>query len=85
MNKENNGFTEKIISIDRVSRTVKGGKRMRFRVLVVIGDKKGSVGMGLGKANEVALAVNKATNQARKHLIKVNIVNETISHEITTR
>lgn len=79
---EKKEFEEKVIEIDRVSRTVKGGKRMRFRALVVIGNRKGKVGMGIGKANEVAGAVTKAANQAKKHLITIPIVNDTIAHEI---
>lgn len=72
-----------VLAIDRVSRTVKGGRRIRFRALVIVGDRNGRVGMGIGKGTEVAIAVNKATTFAKKHLINVPIVNGTISHEIT--
>lgn len=80
--KFDDAFQDKVIEVSRVSRTVKGGRRIRFRALVVIGDKNGKVGMGLGKANEVALAVSKANSQARKNLISVPIYNGTIPHEI---
>lgn len=80
--KKQSEFIEKVVEVSRVSRTVKGGKRMRFRALVVIGDKKGRVGMGLGKAAEVALAVAKAVTYAKKHLINVTITNDTIPHEV---
>ena len=75
-------FEEKVIQVDRVSRTVKGGKRMRFRALVVVGNKSGRVGIGIGKAQEVLSAVKKAVNKAKKNLIDVPIVNDTIPHEI---
>ena len=78
-------FEERVISIDRVSRTVKGGKRMRFRALVVVGDKNGRVGSGLGKANEVPLAVAKATVSAKKQLLTVSRHNDTIRHAVRAR
>lgn len=83
--KEKKEFEERIIEIDRVSRTVKGGKRMRFRALVVIGNRKGKVGMGLGKAGDVQTAVKKAVKVAKRDLIEVPIVNETIPHESTIK
>ena len=76
---------ERVISIDRVSRTVKGGKRMRFRALVVVGDRNGRVGTGLGKANEVPLAVAKATVAAKKQLVMVPRRKETIAHAVSAR
>ena len=76
---------ERVISIDRVSRTVKGGKRMRFRALVVVGDRNGRVGTGLGKANEVPLAVAKATVAAKKQLVNVPRHKGTIAHAVTAR
>lgn len=75
-------YEEKVVQVDRVSRTVKGGKRMRFRALVVIGNRKGKVGIGIGKAQEVLIAVQKAVSHAKKELIEVPIVNDTIPHEI---
>jgi len=75
-------FDERVIEIARVSRVAKGGRRIRFRALVVIGDHKGRVGMGIAKANEVAEAVKKATAQAKKHIINVPIINGTIPYEI---
>ncbi len=75
-------FEEKVIEVSRVSRTVKGGRRIRFRALIVVGDKNGKVGMGLGKSNEVSQAVAKAASQARKKLISVPIINGTIPHEV---
>ncbi len=75
-------FEERIIQVDRVTYVVAGGKRLRFRVLVVIGDRKGRVGYGIGKATEVPVSVKKAVSQAKKNLIKVAIVKNTIPHEI---
>lgn len=66
-------FDERVVEINRVSRTVKGGRRIRFRALVVVGDKKGRVGLGLGKSGEVASAIQKATAQAKKRLVKIEI------------
>lgn len=80
--KEKSEFEEKVVQVDRVSRTVKGGKRMRFRVLVVIGNRKGKVGIGIGKAQEVLGAVQKAVAYAKKHLIEVPIYNDTIPHQV---
>lgn len=78
-------FEERVVAIDRVSRTVKGGKRMRFRALVVVGNKKGRVGMGIGKAGDVQGSIKKAVTQAKKNLLTVPIVNDTIPHEITVK
>lgn len=78
-------FEERVVAIDRVSRTVKGGKRMRFRALVVVGNSNGRVGMGVGKAGDVQGSIKKAVTQAKKHLINVPIVNETIPHETTSK
>lgn len=79
---EASGFEERVIAIDRVSRTVAGGRRMRFRALVVVGNGKGKVGMGIGKGSEVVKAISKATTQARKHVIEVPIVRDTIPFNI---
>ncbi len=81
--REKKEFDERVVEIARVSRVVKGGRRIRFRALVVIGDRKGRVGMGLGKANEVANAVKKGTSQAKKNMVTVPIIAGTIPYEVT--
>ena len=74
-------FEELVINIDRVSRVVKGGRRFRFKALVVVGDRKNKVGVGVAKGTDVQMAVQKATDIAKKNLIVIPIVNETIPHE----
>lgn len=74
--------SEKVVAVDRISRTVKGGRRIRFRALVVVGNKAGKVGVGIGKANDVQTAVSKAKNRAEKSMINVPVVNQTISHTV---
>jgi small subunit ribosomal protein S5 len=78
-------FDQKVVEVTRVTRVVAGGKRMRFRALVVIGDRKGRVGMGLKKGLDVAESVNKAVNQAKKSMITLPLINETIPHEVTMK
>jgi small subunit ribosomal protein S5 len=78
-------FEQKVVEIKRVTRVVAGGKRMRFRALVVIGDKKGKVGMGLRKGVDVAEAVNKAVNAAKKNMIIVPLVDGTIPHQVSLK
>ena len=75
-------LNETIVSIRRVAKTVKGGRNMRFSVTVVVGDGEGHVGVGLGKAQEIPEAVRKATEDAKKKLIKVPTVGTTIPHRI---
>ncbi|MBR3177246.1 30S ribosomal protein S5 [Candidatus Saccharibacteria bacterium] len=78
-------FDEVTINIDRVSRTVAGGRRMRFKALVVIGNHKNKVGVGVAKGNDVTTAVQKATTKAKKNLITFNLDGETICHEVETK
>ena len=80
-------FEDVVVSINRVSKTVKGGRRMRFSALVVVGDKKGRVGFGIGKAAEVPDAIKKATESATKNVFRVNLVddNRTDPHAATGR
>lgn len=83
--KTDNQFEEKVIHVDRVARVVKGGRRFRFRVLVVVGDKKGNVGVGLDKGPDVTSAVAKAVETAKKNMIKVKMYKDTIPHDIQTK
>lgn len=78
-------FEQRILDVARVTRVMKGGKRMSFRVCVVIGDKKGRVAVALGKGADVTLAVNKAVNKAKKNIINVPIYNDTIPHELNAK
>lgn len=78
-------FAETTLSIDRVTRVVKGGRRMRFRATVIIGNRKGKVGLGLGKANEVQAAVQKAVKDARRHMVRVPLTKGTIPHEVQVK
>lgn len=84
--KERPEFEESVVEVDRVTRVVKGGRRMRFRALVVVGDRKGRVGAGIAKDGEVQGAVQKATLMAKKHLITVPInENGSIPYEVMER
>lgn len=74
-------FDERVVHIDRVARVVKGGRRFRFRALVVVGDRKHKVGVGIAKGADVTAAVSKATEVAKKHLISVPVVKGTLPHE----
>ena len=79
---ENDGFIKKLIQVNRVTKVVKGGRNMRFAALVVVGDGKGRVGVGSGKANEVPEAIEKAQAQAKRNLINVPMVAASIPHEV---
>lgn len=79
---ENQEFTEKIVQVNRVAKKTKGGNKIGFSVVVVVGDKKGRVGVGLGKAPDVSPAIRKGVSYAKKHLITVPIINGTIPHDI---
>ncbi len=78
-------FFERVVQVNRVSKKTKGGDKRSLSVLVVVGDKKGRVGVGLGKAAEVQSAVRKATSYAKKHLIAVALKGRTIPHEILVK
>src|SRR5437868_7833290 len=79
------GLREKMISVNRVTKVVKGGRILGFAALTVVGDGDGSVGMGKGKAREVPVAVQKAMDQARRKMVKINLKNGTLHHAIIGR
>lgn len=85
LNKEVEGLEleERVVNINRVAKVVKGGRNFRFAALVVVGDKNGHVGVGIGKAQEVPEAIRKASQDAKKHIFTVPIVNTTIPHQVT--
>lgn len=78
---EEKQFDERVVSIDRVARVVQGGRRFRFRALVVVGDGKGKVGMGIAKGADVTTAISKAVDIAKKNFVNVTIINGTVPHE----
>ena len=80
--KVSDGFDKKMVTVNRISKTVKGGRKMRFNALVVVGDRNGRVGIGMGKAAEVSTAVEKATSDAKKHVVSIDLNGTTIPHEI---
>lgn len=79
---EDKVFEEQVIAIDRVARVVKGGRRFRFKALIVVGDKKSRVGVGVAKGQDVQAAVQKAADVAKKHLVTIPLSNSTIPHEV---
>ena len=85
LNKEIEGLEleERVVNINRVAKVVKGGRNFRFSALVVVGDKNGHVGVGTGKALEVPEAIRKATQDARKNIVRVNLLNTSIPHQVT--
>ena len=82
-NNEAPEFIEKVVYLNRVSKTVKGGRVMKFSALVVVGDGKGTVGYGLGKAAEVSEAIIKGIADAKKKMVKISLAGTTIPHEVT--
>ena len=82
-NNEAPEFIEKVVYLNRVSKTVKGGRVMKFSALVVVGDGKGTVGYGLGKAAEVSEAILKGITDAKKNMVKISLDGTTIPHEVT--
>jgi len=80
-----NEYEQKLLDVARVVRVVAGGRRFRFRVVVVIGDRKGTVGLGVAKGQDVSLAVEKAIAKAKKHLIKITLLEGTIAHQVEAK
>jgi len=82
---EEKQFDERVVNINRVARVVKGGRRFRFQALVVAGDHKGQVGVGVSKGADVSAAVNKATDVAKRNMSKVNLYKGTLAHEVEAK
>lgn len=81
-NKEDDGLIKKLVAVNRVTKVVKGGRTMRFSALCVVGDGKGSVGIGMAKAAEVPQAIEKANLRAKKAMVKIDVLDTTIPHEV---
>ena len=79
---ENDGLVKKLIAVNRVTKTVKGGRNMRFAALVVVGDGAGKIGCAMGKAKEVPEAIEKATQRAKKNMMAVSLLGTSIPHEV---
>ncbi len=84
-NQVNDGYIEKLVAVNRNATTVKGGRRMSFSALVVAGDGEGTIGFGQGKAREVPIAIQKATEAARRNMIHVQLKGNTLQHEVIAR
>ncbi len=84
-NETDSQWTEKVVQVRRVTKVVKGGKRLSFRVITIVGDGEGKVGVGVGKSADVVGAIQKGMSDARKNLIDVPIVDTTIPHPVTSR
>ncbi len=82
---EEKQFDERVVYVNRVARVVKGGRRFRFQALVVVGDHKGRVGIGVSKGIDVSIAVSKATEVAKEHLIKLPLYNGTLTHDVQAK
>ena len=85
MEQNESGFVEKVVSLNRVAKVVKGGRRFSFSALVVVGDGNGRVGYGLGKAQEVPEALRKASEHAKRHMVAVPLVDGTLPYEVLGR
>lgn len=83
--RKQDGFEEEIVQVNRVSKKTKGGNKIGFSVLIVVGDKKGKVGVGLGKAPDVSSAIKKGVSLAKKHAVEVPIINGTIPFEFNIK
>lgn len=85
MMKEKKEFEEEVLQVDRVTRVVKGGRRLRFRATVIIGNRRGKVGIGIGKSTEVSQAIKKAVTKAKKNIMQVPMIKETIPFEVKSK